>query len=91
MAAGLTDRLWIVESLVALWEDYEAEGGKRVSLRRVFGRWWALYQAAAFAALIPFSSYYVITHGLPKKTLMVCIPGYAVLSFASYQIFKNSK
>ena len=28
MAAGVTDRLWDVADLVALWEQYEQRGGK---------------------------------------------------------------
>ena len=35
-------------------------------MRRLFGRWWALYQAVAFVALIPIMSYYVITEGLRR-------------------------
>ena len=52
--------------LVALL-DRAPEGRKGGSLMRIFGRWWALYQAVAFVALIPIMSYYVITHSLPKK------------------------
>jgi hypothetical protein len=55
---------------------------------RGFRRWWALYQAVAFVALIPIMSYYVIMQGLPKKILLVCIPGYAVLAWGSYLIYK---
>jgi len=55
---------------------------------RIFGRWWALYQAVAFVALIPIISYYVISEKLPKKILLVCIPGYVVLAVGSYLTFK---
>jgi len=56
---------------------------------RIFGKWWALYQAAAFIALIPISSYYVITEKLPKIILLFCIPGYVVLALGNYQSFKR--
>ena len=70
--------------------DRAPEGRKGGSLMRIFGRWWALYQAVAFVALIPIMSYYVITHSLPKKILLICIPGYAVLAVGSYMNFKRA-
>jgi uncharacterized RDD family membrane protein YckC len=59
-------------------------------MMRGFGRWWALYKGIAFIALIPIMSYYMIVEGrLPKKILLICIPGYLVLALANYQVFKR--
>jgi hypothetical protein len=63
-------------------------GGKTGGLMRGLGRWWALYQAIAFMALIAIMSYYVIVRGLPKKILLICIPGYTVLALGSHQIYR---
>jgi hypothetical protein len=57
---------------------------------RGLGRWWALYQAVAFVALIPMMSYYVIAHNLPKKILLICVPAYAVLAVGAYFTFKGA-
>jgi hypothetical protein len=57
---------------------------------RQISRWWALYQAIAFVALIPISSYYAITEGLPKTILVIVIPGYALLAWPFYTIFRNA-
>lgn len=54
-------------------------------------RWWAGYQAIAFVVLIPVSSYYVITEGLPKGILLIVIPGYIFLAWSFYFVFKKSK
>jgi hypothetical protein len=53
-----------------------------------FRRAWTLYQAIAFLALVPVSSYYVVTHGLPKKVLLFVIPAYIVMAWANYRSFK---
>jgi len=34
MAAGVTDRLWEVSDLVALWESYEQQRAERAKERR---------------------------------------------------------
>jgi hypothetical protein len=57
-------------------------------MMKAFRCWRALYQTVAFVALIPIMSYYVIMQNLPKKILLVCIPGYAVLAWGSYLIYK---
>jgi hypothetical protein len=56
-------------------------------------RWWWLYQAIAFAVIIPaYVSYHVIKDGdIPKKVLLVVIPLYAILAWSYYQAFKRSK
>ena len=51
-------------------------------------RWWMLYQAIAFLALIPIMSHHVIVEGQPKKILLFCIPVYAVLAYGSYRIYR---
>lgn len=56
-----------------------------------FARWWQLYQAIAFIALIPLMSYHVVSQGLPKKILLFVIPCYIVLAIAFYKAYKGLK
>ena len=68
----------------------QPEEGKSGTMRHLV-RWWALYQAIAFVVLIPWVSYYVATHGLPRKILLFVIPGYVVLALGFYNAFKGLK
>jgi hypothetical protein len=51
-------------------------------------RWIYLYLSVAFIVGIPFMSYKVITMGAPKTVLLIVIPGYLLLSWSFYSIFK---
>lgn len=49
-----------------------------------------LYLTMAFIALIPAGSYYVVSHGLPKRILLFLIPAYAFVSFSCYTVLKRT-
>jgi len=60
-----------------------------VGILRQIAKWYRFYLIFAFIALIPAVTYKVIKEGWPKKILFFVIPGYAVLSWASYIQFKG--
>ena len=47
------------------------------------------YLAIAFVVLIPATCYYVISHGLSKRMLLIAIPGYAALAYSCYKEFNR--
>jgi len=49
------------------------------------------YAAMAFIVLIPAFSYYTVSHGLPKRILLIAIPGYATLAYGCYKEFNRLK
>ncbi len=52
-------------------------------------RWIYLYLSVAFIVGIPVMSYKMITMGLPKTVLLILIPGYLLLSWSFYSMFKS--
>jgi hypothetical protein len=52
-------------------------------------RWIFLYLSIAFIVGIPAMSYKVITMEAPKTLLLIVIPGYLLLSWSFYSIFKS--
>ncbi|HEY3930516.1 MAG TPA: hypothetical protein VGL89_19240 [Candidatus Koribacter sp.] len=62
-----------------------------MSWKRWIAKGYTLYAAVGFVILIPVMSYHVISEGLPKKILFFVIPGYLVLAWFFYSVFKNIK
>ena len=52
-------------------------------------RWIYLYLSVAFIVGILVMSYKMITMGLPKTVLLILIPGYLLLSWSFYSMFKS--